>query len=193
MATTKLRKTFKYPMDNSDSDDTPEAFDEEEQEKLIAKMRAENQERNDEYLRLFLALPLVTPMTFLPAIATSSLYQVKFLSFICISSLLATGYILVFISFNEPKKRSVEPRDADRFEPATGPVAQYLPYLNGALSFLLALNAVGWRGRGGVHPGFWILCLQPAFVFSIIVAAKKIMLEVDINELEELKYGYKGA
>ncbi|MCJ1431915.1 hypothetical protein MMC27_001271 [Xylographa pallens] len=193
MATTKLRKTFKYPMDNSDSDDTPEALDEEEQEKLIAKMRAENQERNDEYLRLFLALPLVTPMTFLPAIATSSLYQVKFLSFICISSLLATGYILVFISFNEPKNRSGEPQDPDRFEPATGPVAQYLPYLNGVLSFLLALNAVGWRGRGGVHLGFWILCLQPAFVFSIIVAAKKIMLEVDINELEDLKYGYKGA
>ena len=59
-------------MDNSDSDDTPEALDEEgegyqilasggtsltdkflEQEKLIAKMRAENQERNDEYLVTF--------------------------------------------------------------------------------------------------------------------------------------------
>ncbi|MCJ1315164.1 hypothetical protein MMC15_000480 [Xylographa vitiligo] len=193
MATTKLRKTFRSRMDNSDSDDTPEALDEEEQEKLIAKMRAENQERNDEYLRLFLALPLVTPMTFLPAIATSSLYQVKFLSFICISSLLATGYILVFVSFNQPNNRNGKPRDLDRFEPAKGPVARCLPYLDGALSFLLALNAVGWRGRRGVHPGFWILCLQPAFVFSIIVAAKKIMLEVDIDELEALKYGYKGA
>ncbi|MCJ1383074.1 hypothetical protein MMC17_006187 [Xylographa soralifera] len=53
MATTKLRKSFKFPVDNSDSDDTPEALDEEEQEKLIAKMRAENQERNDEYLVTF--------------------------------------------------------------------------------------------------------------------------------------------
>ncbi|MCJ1292675.1 hypothetical protein MMC34_004228 [Xylographa carneopallida] len=50
MATTKLRKAFKSTMDYSDSDDTPEALDEEEQEKLIAKMRAENQERNDEYM-----------------------------------------------------------------------------------------------------------------------------------------------
>ncbi|MCJ1401739.1 hypothetical protein MMC11_004956 [Xylographa trunciseda] len=193
MATTKLRKSFKYPVETSDVDDSPEALDEEEQEKLIAKMRAENQERNDEYLRLFLALPLVTPMTFLPAIATSSLYQVKFLSFICISSLLATGYMLVFVSFKKPDNRRRESRDPDRFEPATGPIAQYLPYLNGALSFLLALNAVDWRGRGGVHPGFWILCFQPAFVFFIIVAVKKIMLDVDIDELEDLKYGYKGA
>ena len=101
-------------------------------------------------------------MTFLPAIVTSSLYQVKFLSFLCISSLLATAFILVFVSFKKTDTGTRKYRDPDRFEPATGPVAQYLPYLNGALSFLLALNAVSWRGRRGVHQGFWILCLQPA-------------------------------
>jgi len=30
-------------------------------------------------------------------------------------------------------------------------------------------------------------------VFSISVAARKIMLDVDVDELEKLKYGYKGA
>lgn len=46
MATTRLRKTFRYP---TDDDDIPKDLDEEEQEKLIAKLRAENDERNEEY------------------------------------------------------------------------------------------------------------------------------------------------
>ena len=60
-----------------------------------------------------------------------------------------------------------------------------------------------------MHEGFWILCLLPlggkpsfasarrlinsAVVFIIISAARRIMLEVDFDELEDLKYELKGA
>ena len=68
MATAKLRKTFRYPSDDSDEDETPQALDEEgkmnleydgehdlencdlEQEKLIQKLRVETEERNEEYV-----------------------------------------------------------------------------------------------------------------------------------------------
>jgi len=30
-------------------------------------------------------------------------------------------------------------------------------------------------------------------VFSISIVARRIMLEVDVDELERLRYGYKGA
>ena len=30
-------------------------------------------------------------------------------------------------------------------------------------------------------------------VFAVIVAAKRLMISVDVDELEDLKYGYKGA
>ena len=30
-------------------------------------------------------------------------------------------------------------------------------------------------------------------VFSIVVVARRVMISVDITELEDLKYGYKGA
>lgn len=65
MATTRLRKTFQYPADNSDEDEAPRDMDEEgkwkqdgkqasiderlEQEKLIKKLREEDEERNKEY------------------------------------------------------------------------------------------------------------------------------------------------
>ncbi len=66
MATTRLRKTFPFPADNSEDEGLPQALDEEgchsdnlqrhmakdlptEQEKLIAKLRTENEERNDQY------------------------------------------------------------------------------------------------------------------------------------------------
>ncbi|MCJ1243501.1 hypothetical protein MMC30_000698 [Trapelia coarctata] len=193
MATTKLRKTFKYPADDSEEDDSPEALDEEEQEKLIAKMREENDERNQEYLRLFLAVPLISVMTFLPAVMMSPLYQAKLISFFCVSSLLASAYMLVFVP-NDRGGGTSQPREVfTTFATDSKPIHKYLPYLNGALSLLLAINAINWRGRRGVHEGFWVLCLLPAVVFSITVAARKIMLDVDINELERLKYGYKGA
>ncbi|MCJ1458875.1 hypothetical protein MMC28_009249 [Mycoblastus sanguinarius] len=58
MAATRLRKTFHYPADDSEDDDTPRDLDEEEQEKLIAKLKAEDDERNKEYkvLKLWLSL-----------------------------------------------------------------------------------------------------------------------------------------
>ena len=71
MAATRLRKSFRYPADNSEDDDIPLALDEEgrrficafcisstnsdlaEQEKLIKKLRNENAERNEAYLVFF--------------------------------------------------------------------------------------------------------------------------------------------
>ena len=67
MPSSRLRKAFKYPADNSDEDDSPYVLDEEglykllyygfnqakmavEQEKLIAKMRQSNETRDQQYL-----------------------------------------------------------------------------------------------------------------------------------------------
>lgn len=158
--------------------------------------------------RLFLTIPFASAMTFLPAVFISPLYQVKFICFLCVSSLLATAYILLFVPNEKPGRNT--PTRKPIFEPARGPVAQCLPHLNGALSLLLAVNALNWRGRRSVHQGFWILCLLPAsercmlwmeskqLTKSLVamftsIAARRTMLDVDIDELERLKYGYKGA
>lgn len=68
MATARLRKAFHYPADNSDDDDIPKDLDEEgmldflfvgnyfllilwrtEQEKLIAKLRNDNEKGNKQF------------------------------------------------------------------------------------------------------------------------------------------------
>ena len=64
---------------------------------------------------------------------------------------------------------------------------------NGALSLLLALNAAIYRDRKDIHGAFWILCLSPIACFSIIMLAKRLMISVDVGQLEKLRYGYKGA
>ena len=67
MTTKRLRKAFRYPADNSDEDELPHLLDEEglckplhsaseqakvaiEQERLIAKMRQDNETRDQQFL-----------------------------------------------------------------------------------------------------------------------------------------------
>ncbi|CAF9910209.1 MAG: hypothetical protein ALECFALPRED_006419 [Alectoria fallacina] len=160
MATTRLRRTFRYPADNSEDDDIPTDLDEEEQEKLIAKLRAEDDERNGEYKHVFLAVPCVSAMTYIPTLIMPGLGQAKLVSLLCMTSLIATAYILALA----PNTRPESPNGAKSkrsLEVKPGPVHQYISYLNCALSLLCALNANNFRDKQGVHDGFWLLCLLP--------------------------------
>ncbi|KAL9065459.1 MAG: hypothetical protein Q9161_008220 [Pseudevernia consocians] len=185
---TRLRKTFH----NSDDDTLPEHLDEEEQEKLIAKLRAENDDRNEEYKRLFLALPSVSAMAYIPALIASRLVQARLVSLLCMTSLIATAYILAFVPNVRPKPPN-RVKSKRKSVPESGPVRQYISYLNGALSLLSALNSITFRDKRGVHDGFWLLCLLPVVSFTVIMLARELMLSVDVDELEDLKYEYKGA
>lgn len=46
--------------------------------------------------------------------------------------------------------------------PDAGPLENCVDYLNIGLSLLVLLNAFSYRGRQGVHEGFWIICVLPA-------------------------------
>ncbi|MCJ1238731.1 hypothetical protein MMC14_006722 [Varicellaria rhodocarpa] len=192
MATAKLRKTFRYPSVDSDEDETPQALDEEEQEKLIQKLRVETEERNEEYMRMFLAIPVCSIVAYVPSLLMFSSLQAKFLSILSITSLVSTAYMLFFIP-NVRLNTSRRKRRNLQIEPEPSMIDQYLGYLNGGLSFLIALNAWTIQEKNGVHDLFWTLCLLPSLVFVVIVVAKRLMISVDVDELEDLKYGYKGA
>lgn len=115
--------------------------------------------------RFFLAIPTTSVMAFFPAILTSRSLQAKFVSILAITSLLSTAYILVFTP-NRKSQDQTRKRPMRYLEPETGPVHRYLSYLNAGLSLLLSLYAVAFRGRKGVHDGFWILCLLPGCACS---------------------------
>ena len=152
-------------------------------------------------------------MVYIPALIISRVVQAKLVSLLCMTSLIATAYILTFVPNTRPNTSPKSPnrvRSKRQLEPESGPVHQYISYLNGALSLLCALNSITFRDKRGVHDGFWLLCLLPvgrwpltrdiavrpnryAVSFTIIMLARRLMLSVDVNELENLKYGYKGA
>ncbi len=74
------------------------------------------------------------------------------------SSLVATAYILVFIPNTRANKLNGV---KSRHQPEQGPFDNYVSYLNGGLSFLIAVNASVFKDKRGVHEGFWLLCLLP--------------------------------
>ncbi|GIJ82478.1 hypothetical protein Asppvi_000986 [Aspergillus pseudoviridinutans] len=49
MATTRLRKAFRYPDDSGDDEQGREELDEEEQDLVIRQLQAKNDKRNSEY------------------------------------------------------------------------------------------------------------------------------------------------
>ncbi|PTB63813.1 hypothetical protein BBK36DRAFT_1125016 [Trichoderma citrinoviride] len=88
--TTRLRRTFHYPND-SDSDDTPEAMDEQEQDNLIQTLTTQNASQNESTARVLLLLPLLSTVAYV-----RPLLDPKTASFavFCLTSLLATAFLL---------------------------------------------------------------------------------------------------
>ena len=139
----------------------------------------------------------------------SRLLQAKIISVLSMTSLIATAYTLIFVPNTRPaSSKKASSRRQLAAEP--GPVHQYIGYLNGGLSLLIGLNAISFKDKRGVHEGFWLLCFLPVgehfrnledvfaadilpVSFSIIILARRLMLSVDVDELEDLKYRYKGA
>lgn len=153
MATTRLRKAFRYPTDE-DSDDPVEGIDEEEQEKLIQTLHTTDAAKTRLYTALLLPLPLLPILLYLPRLTTS--LPGASLSAAAIASLLATAYILYYLPHAPETASSRRPGPPD----ASGLVRRHVVLLNGALSAVLAvregLAGTGWReglaGGGGYVP-----------------------------------------
>jgi hypothetical protein len=87
--TTRLRRTFAYPTDDSSTTNTPEALDEEEQEVLIATLSAQNAARNAQFRSLLLALPSLSCIPYLV-----SLVRHPQSALLALTSLASTAWLL---------------------------------------------------------------------------------------------------
>jgi len=76
-----------------------------------------------------------------------------------------------------------------------GPVERYLPVMNACLAVLILF--LGLLGRGGgqaeVRLGKGRLSMLPALALGVVMGVKIMLGSVDVEELEGLRYGYKGA
>jgi hypothetical protein len=74
-----------------------------------------------------------------------------------------------------------------------GPIKRYLGILNVGICVVLAVASwsMGWWGKERER-GLGVLCLLPGLVLGVVTMARRLVLSVDLDELERLKYHYKG-
>lgn len=187
MASSRLRKAFKYP---EPSEDSPDELDEEHQESLISSLQTEDAQRSSLYRNLFLSIPLIATLYFTYAfLLASPNAQQRLLALLSITSLLCTGYILQFLPVQGPERKGKKP--IYQIDAARGPVERYLVYLNAALAGLLVLVSVVSWGKG-LREQAWKEAL-PGIVMCLTLLVRQLLAPLDLEELQRAKYEYKGA
>ncbi|GFF37821.1 hypothetical protein IFM46972_05347 [Aspergillus udagawae] len=185
MATTRLRKAFRYPDDSGDDEQSREELDEEEQDLVIRQLQAENDKRNSEYTIIFSVIPLLSATIYVPPIITSSsTLPEQLLSILSVTSLLLTAYTMKYHAMEPPDPKGKRPMK--KTDPIMS-VRKYAIPTNVALCALLALASIM------ALPTTIVTYLIPAAILATILIARKVMVSVDIRHLENLRYDYKGA
>jgi hypothetical protein len=212
MATTRLRKTFKYPSESEDSDGSRDELDDEgnthanipsftqngstdqhspEQESLISKLRSSEAEQNAQYNLIFSILPLTVILPFLFYLPSCTPRTALF-CLLAVTSLCSSSFIMRYLPMGSPNARG---RAREINVEIDGPVEMYLPYLNGGVSGLLLLASWSLKRHTDSQEGLWVFLLLPAIMFAMIMIARKSMADVEagISQLDSMKYNYKGA
>lgn len=126
----------------------------------VGKRRGHQRSMFTGFQRVFLIVPLISAVAFIPSLLTSRLVQVKIIDLLAITSSICTASVLMFMPNSKPQDAELSylgrPIDAN-----TGPLERYIDYLNGGLTLLVLPNAFLYRGTQGVHEGFWSICVLP--------------------------------
>lgn len=216
MATTRLRRTFAYPTE-SDSDDPPD-LDEEHQEQLLATLQSQDEATSALYRHVFLALPLLTSLAYIPALAWASGATETFVAVLSVAVPALAAYVLYFYPIRVPGdhgRRSLYV-GSGRGEMPGGvkPVVRHLIVLGASLAVMLVLQSgVLWRAadseaRAVVPAGecrrfmghhlvvFERQCTDaaiPTVVYFLTLFVRQQLAPVDLEDLRRARYELKGA
>jgi hypothetical protein len=138
---------------------------------------------------MFLIITLILPVTYLLFLFTSPTPHTFLISLLSTTSLLSTAYMLAYMPPQKPDPKGKRPiRGAGE-----GPIKRYLLSLNSGVCVVLIVASwsMGWWGKGE-EGGLGVLCLVPGLVLSVVVMARRLVLSVDVDQLEGLRYHYKG-
>jgi hypothetical protein len=152
MATPHLRRTFAYPTE-SDSDDPPD-LDEEHQEALLTDLQTQDEATSLLYKHIFLALPVLTSLAYIPTLFAASTATQKFIALLTIIVPAQAAWVLYFypvgISWHGGLSLRALGVGYGRGEDPK-PREWYLILLGAILAGMLVLRSLGtwWGGRGG--------------------------------------------
>ncbi|KAF2759451.1 hypothetical protein EJ05DRAFT_298615 [Pseudovirgaria hyperparasitica] len=195
MPSTRLRRAFAYPTDDL-QDTSHHDLDEEEQEQLITSLQSQDDSSTTFYTTAFVAIPLFSALAHLPSLYRPSSASSFLSAILAISSLLASAYILYFLPLVPAEKRRALAgglRLGKWAEDDDGPINRHIVALNGALSTVLGLRAFVEGRRTGWAEGEGLLGVLPLVIYLLIVLVRWHLKPIDIEGLEKMRYGYKGA
>ncbi|KZZ96946.1 hypothetical protein AAP_00589 [Ascosphaera apis ARSEF 7405] len=185
MASARLRKAFHYP-ESDDEGNGRNELDEEEQEKIIAKLREEDEKHNRMYKKAFTALPSVAVLLYVPEIMSESSTTRFCICLLCMLSLLMVSWTTYQQPLRKSDRKGKRPMRLVEEENASS--RQFSRLANAVLAAAIAL--IGFRSRGDDSTDFfWLYCIIPGACYT----AERSMGSVDLDELENLKYDLKGA
>ncbi|WPH01006.1 Hypothetical protein R9X50_00384000 [Acrodontium crateriforme] len=187
MASSRLRKAFKYP--DEDDDALSDELDEEHQEQLINSLQVEDAQKSSLYRNIFLVVPLTGALFFVYTFVEASSARQRLIALLSFTTMLCTAYILQFMPLQPPERKGKTP--LYKLDAAKGPVNKYFVYLVASLAGLLLLAAgVSWRK--GAHEAAWRETL-PAIVLGLTIVARQFLAPLNMDELQQAQFNYKGA
>lgn len=147
---TRLRKKFHYPTEGAGSEDSDrEELDEQEQETIIEDLAKRDLDNTIFYRRAFVALPAAAALIYLPVLFSAEAFRHVLLALLSLTSLGGTVYILLYVH-SAPAAVDSSNLSAAMID-SRGPLDIALPWLNAALTAVLALSGVlAWK-RDLVH------------------------------------------
>jgi hypothetical protein len=160
---------------------------------LIKHLQLENEKKDAQYRVAFMIVPFVLAATYIPSILSPSTSSYsKALSLFSIVSLMSTAYIVKSIPLKRPGRKG---KKAPRGFKEDSFFQKYMASLNATLCIFLLVSSwhmevTNRRESVDLSAVFYIV---PGGILGAISIARKLMLSVDIDELEELRYEYKGA
>ena len=170
-----------------------------EQETLITTLKTQNDTRNSQIRRAFIIIPLLLIAPYAFFVLTSPMSKKLLLSLLGVTSLGVSAYVMAYVPIWAGKE--AQTLGVFDFDDRVGPVDRYLGLLNSGLCAASCLAAlVMWMRGGKTGPeqhsemGNWsvVLCV-PTLIWVIILLVRKEMASVDLEELERMRYEYKGA
>ncbi|KAF2453910.1 hypothetical protein BDY21DRAFT_374435 [Lineolata rhizophorae] len=206
-ASSRLRRAFKYPED-SDSDAASDAagLDEQQQEHLIAGFRERDARMTSLANKAFLALPLVAALPYLAAAfggrgggeavaaaPTAGAALAMVLALLCTAAgqavRVSPGLGNAWVWVRHASVSAIG--DGARVEGyKVRDVARWASWVAGGVLSVLALRTAWMDGCVRLE-GWW--AYVPVAVWWFMNVGTWVLKPVDVEGLEKLRYGYKGA
>ena len=220
-ATSRLRRTFKYPSDTDSQSTSRDELDEEEQEDLLSTLSTSASKNDSIYRVVFTVMPLLSIIPFLWNLVVHPSRSTVLPAMLAVTSLAITAWGMWNVqtdgALGKAGKRpsaifsqqyshhsSTSAPAASAHTSYEGPLTTYLPWLNAFIATLLLVLSIVFVTRNEEHThergkavseGFWLLLLLPAVMLGVVSVVKRSMLEIQsgLGELRGLRYEYKGA